>query len=173
MEQEIINRVVRSPLISLDLEDFYPHGERIVFDLKDCLYQGLILREKDFREFVKTHNWAQYQDKYVAIVCSEDAIVPTWAYMLVAVHLSPFARFYVRGSLEQLEQAIFQEVIEKIDIEQYRDKKVVLKGCGKLPIPEFAHIALTRRLSAVVASLMFGEPCSTVPIYKRPKGNYE
>lgn len=169
MAEEIINRVARSPLISVDLEDLYPRGERIVFDLKDCLYQGLILREKDFREFIKTHDWAQYQDKYVAILCSEDAIIPTWAYMLVAVSLEPYARFLVKGDVETLEKAVFQEVISALDVEKYKDKKIVIKGCGKLPIPDFAHIELTRKLRPVVASLMFGEPCSTVPVYKRRK----
>jgi hypothetical protein len=169
MEEQIVNKVARSPLMSLDLEDFYPKGERVIFDLKDCLYQGLILREKDFREFIKVHNWTQYQDKYVAILCSEDAIIPTWAYMLVAVNLEPYARFFVKGDLETLEKGIFQEVISTLNLEEYRDKKIVIKGCGKLPIPEFAHIELTRRLRPVVASLMFGEPCSTVPVYKRRK----
>ncbi|NJL12881.1 MAG: DUF2480 family protein [Microscillaceae bacterium] len=170
MKEEIINRVALSPLISLDLADFYPEGERLVYDLKDNLYQGMILREKDFRDFAKSHDWSQYAGKNVAIICSAEAIVPTWAYMLLAVHLRPFARYFVFGDLAALEQALFQEKIGQIDPEMYRGKKIVVKGCGDLPIPAFAYVALTQKLLPVVASLMYGEPCSTVPLYKRPKG---
>lgn len=169
--EEIVNRVATSPLLSLDLEDFYPPGERALYDIKDNLYEGLILREKDFRAFVKTHEWSWYQDKNVALTCSTDAIVPTWAYMLLTLHLEPYARHIVFGDLAALEQALFQKTLAAIDPEAFRDKKVVVKGCGKLPIPEFAYVEITRLLRPVVSSLMYGEPCSTVPLYKKAREN--
>ena len=169
MEEEIINRVAQSSLISLNLEDYYDHHERVVYDIKDNLFQGLILREKDFRAFVKAHDWSQYQDKNVAIVCTADAIVPTWAYMLLALQLEPYAHHFVFGDLEALEQSLFQQILAKIDVEEFRDKKIVVKGCGDLPIPEYAYVELTRLLRPVVATMMYGEPCSTVPLYKKRK----
>lgn len=169
MEQTIINKVTQSSLITLDLEDFYPKGERVVYDLKNNLFQELILKEKDFREFLKSNDWTSYQDKNVSIICSVDAIIPTWAYMLLAIHLEPFAHYFVFGNLKALEQALFQKALAQINLEDYRDKKVVIKGCGNLPIPEFAYIEITRLLKSTVASLMFGEPCSTVPLYKKPR----
>lgn len=167
--EEIVNRVANSGLISLDLEDFYHEGERIVYDIKDNLFQGLILREKDFRAFLKEHDWSQYEGKNVAIVCSEDAIVPTWAYMLLSLHLSRYAHLVVFGNKEQLEDKLFYDAIGKIDVELFRDKKVVVKGCSKYPVPISAYVEISSLLKPVVQSLMFGEPCSTVPLYKRPK----
>lgn len=169
MEEEIINRVAQSSLISIDLEDYYDQHERVVYDLKDNLFQGLILREKDFRAFVKEHDWSQYQDKNVAIVCTADAIVPTWAYMLLALKLEPYAHHFVFGDLAALEQSLFQQILANIDVEEFRDKKIVIKGCGDLPIPEYAYVELTRLLRPVVATMMYGEPCSTVPLYKQRK----
>ena len=169
MEEEIINRVAQSSLISIDLEDYYDQHERVVYDLKDNLFQGLILREKDFRAFVKEHDWSQYQDKNVAIVCTADAIVPTWAYMLLALKLEPYAHHFVFGDLAALEQSLFQQILGNIDVEEFRDKKIVIKGCGDLPIPEYAYVELTRLLRPVVATMMYGEPCSTVPLYKQRK----
>jgi hypothetical protein len=167
--EEIINKVAKSGLISLDLEEHYHSGERVIYDLKDNLFMGLILKEKDFRAFLKNHDWAQYSDKNVAITCSEDAIVPTWAYMLLAIQLEPYANALVFGSLADLETKLFYDVIAQLDIEQYRDARVVVKGCSKQPVPTAAYVEITRKLSPVVQSLMFGEPCSTVPLYKRPK----
>ncbi len=167
--EEIINRVAGSSLLSLDLEEYYHPGERVVYDLKENLFQGLILREKDFRDFLKTHDWAYYKDKNVAIICSEDAIVPTWAYMLLAVKLQPYAHCLVFGSVEELETKLFCEAIAALDLEFYRGKKVVVKGCSKFPVPTSAYVEISRRLQPVVQSLMFGEPCSTVPIYKKPR----
>ncbi len=167
--EEIINKVAKSGLISLDLENYYHSGERVVYDLKDNLFMGLILKEKDFRAFLKTHDWAQYSGKNVAVTCSEDAIVPTWAYMLLAIQLEPFANAIVFGNLADLETKLFDDAIAQINIEEYRDARVVVKGCSKLPVPTSAYIEITRKLSPIVQSLMFGEPCSTVPLYKRPK----
>ena len=169
MESEIINRVANSALISIDLEDFYPKGERVAFDLKDLLYQGMILREKDLRDFVKAHDWSQYSGKFVAIYCSADAIVPTWAYMLVASKMGGIAQKVVYGTLEHLEQELFSEVLHSINPENYRDAKIVIKGCSKYPVPTYAYVEITRKLLPYVHSIMYGEPCSNVPIYKKPK----
>ncbi len=169
MSEEIVNRVANSGLITLDLEEYYHPGERIYFDLKDLLFQGLILKEKDFRAFVKEHDWSQYKDKNVAITCSTDAIIPTWAYMLIAVQLEPYAHLSVSGTLENLEQALFQQALEKINPEDYKGSRIVVKGCSNLPVPTYAYTEIVRLLRPYAASIMYGEPCSTVPLYKKPK----
>lgn len=167
IQENFVNKVAQSGLITLDPAAFYPQGERIVYDISDNLFQGLILREKDFREFVKGHNWAQYQDKNVAVYCSADAIVPAWAYMLLANRLAPYAREVVFGDAGVLETVLFVKSIALMDAEQYRDQRLVIKGCGDVPVPVSAYVELTKKLTPVVKSLMFGEPCSTVPIYKK------
>ncbi len=169
MEDTIINRVAKSGLISLDLEDFYHAGERVLYDLKDNLFMGLILKEKDFREFLKTHDWQQYSGKNIAITCTEDAVIPTWAYMLLAIHLEPFANAIVFGNLHDLEQKLYAEALAKINFEDYAGAKVVVKGCSKVAVPTTAYVEVTRRLRPYAQSIMFGEPCSTVPLYKKPK----
>lgn len=165
--EEITNRVANSGLITLDLGEMYPAGERVLLDIKDQLFQGLILREKDFREFIATHDWSQYKNKFVAITCTADAIIPDWSWMLLASALQPFAKKIVFGDLEKLETVLFTEVLSAFDSEQYRDARVVIKGCGDKPVPKTAYIELTRVLQPVVKSIMYGEPCSTVPVYKR------
>jgi len=165
--EEIINRVSQSPLISLDLETLYPQGKRVLYDLKDNLFQGLILKEKDFRTFLKTHDWTTYQDAHVAITCSADAIIPTWAYMLLAICLEPHAKTIIYGDMQILENELFRQAIAHIDLAIYKDKKVVVKGCSKLEVPISAYTEIARLLRPLVASLMFGEPCSTVPLYKQ------
>jgi hypothetical protein len=169
MEEQdiIINKVASSGLLTLDLEDYYHPGQRVVYDIKDNLFHGLILREKDFREFLKTHDWSQYTGKNVAIICSADAIVPTWAYMLLATHLEPYANFFVFGDLKTLEEALFTQALAGIDITSFKDARVVVKGCGNLPVPAYAYVEITRLLKPHVKSLMYGEPCSTVPVYKK------
>lgn len=167
MEEKIINRVDQSGLLEINLEDYYPKGERVLIDVKDNLFQGLILKEKDFREFVKGNDWKKYQDKFVAITCSADAIVPTWAFMLIAAALQPFAKKFVFGGLETLETVLFNETLSKINPQDFKDKKVIVKGCGKLPVPDSAYVELTRILAPVAKSLMFGEACSTVPVMKK------
>ena len=169
MEGEIVNRVAQSSLVTFDLEEYYHNGERILFDLKDCLYEGLILKEKDFREFITGHDWGQYAGKNVAITCSAEAIIPKWAYMLVATKLTPVAHMVVFGTLDELENSLFNEALRSIDLNKFKERKVVIKGCGKYPVPEYAYVEITRLLTPVVSSLMYGEPCSTVPLYKRPK----
>lgn len=169
MEDSIINKVANSGLITFDLEDLYDKNERVIYDLKDNLFMGMILREKDFREFLKTHDWSHYAGKNVAIICSEDAIIPTWAYMLLALKLEPVANAVVFGDLAALEDKLFYDAIAKVNPEDYRDARVVVKGCSKVPVPTAAYVEITRKLQPVAQSLMFGEPCSTVPLYKRPK----
>ena len=166
MEKEIINKVDQSGLMDFNLEDYYPKGERVLIDVKNNLFQGLILKEKDFREFVKNENWEKYQDKFVAITCTADAIVPTWAYMLITTSLQPFAKKIVFGDLKTLETILFQESLSKINPEEFRDKKICVKGCGNFPVPESAYVEITRILSPVAKSIMYGEACSTVPIMK-------
>lgn len=168
MPEEIINKVANSGLITIDLEEIYPKGDRILFDLKPLLFQELILKEKDFREFVKQHDWQQYQDKLVAIYCTADAIVPTWAYMLVSIALEPFASKIVFGNLETLEAIVFQEALRTFVYEDYKDKRIVIKGCSNLPVSTNAYVDLVRGLRPFAKSIMYGEPCSTVPLYKAP-----
>lgn len=165
--EEIINKVAQSGLVSIDLKDFYTKGERVVYDLAQNLYQGLILKEKDFRQFLKEHQWQAYTGKNVAIICSADAIVPTWAYMLLAVHLEPYANHFVFGNLEELEIDLFRKKLVQTNWIDYLDKRVVIKGCSDLPIPIYAYVELARILRPITQSIMFGEPCSTVPIYKK------
>lgn len=165
----IINRVSKSGLITLDLEDYYHKGDRIVYDIKDNLYMGLILREKDFREFLKTHDWSYYTNKNVAITCTEEAIIPTWAYMLLAIHLEPYANMVVYGTLEDLETKLYDDAIANIDFKEYIGAKVVVKGCSKVAVPTSAYVEISRRLKPYAQSIMFGEPCSTVPLYKKSK----
>ncbi|MBA3970612.1 MAG: DUF2480 family protein [Bacteroidetes bacterium] len=169
MEDEIINKVSQSGIVTIDLETFYPEGERFLFDIKDLLFQGLILREKDFREYIRNEDWNKYQDKYVALTCSADAIVPTWAYMLLATQLEPVAKRVVFGDLEVLETLLFNDILNKINIPDYADARVVIKGCGDLPVPKAAYVQITNLLRPVAKSIMYGEPCSTVPLYKKPK----
>ncbi len=166
-EEEIVNRVANSSLINIDLQDFYPKGERVLYDLKQNLWQELVLKETEFRAFVKENDWSQYQDKYVAIDCSVDAILPSWAYLLLTVALSPYAKKVVQGNLKTLELVIFQDVIADINVNEYADKRIIIKGCSDLPIPDQAYVDLVQKLKPNVKSLMFGEACSTVPLFKK------
>lgn len=169
MADEIINRIANSKLITIDLEDFYPEGERVLFDISKWLDQGLILREKDFRERVKNHNWEQYNGKYIALTSTTDAIVPSWAYLLIATKISPFSKKLVVGNLEQLETSIFQDIINNLDFSQYQGKPIIIKGCSNKPIPETASVMLVEKLLPIAKTIMFGEACSTVPLFKRRK----
>jgi hypothetical protein len=165
---EIVNRIAQSPIITFKLEEHYPEGERVLLDIKDQLFMGQILREKDFRAFVKEHDWGQYDGKFVAITCSVDAIIPMWAYMLLAVKLEPYARHIAFGSLETLEREVWQQVLDKLDYSQFEDRPVVIKGCSDIKIPEAIYMEVTRRMKPFAKKLSYGEPCSTVPLYKRP-----
>ena len=163
----VVNKVATSGLITLNLEDYLPSGEIAVFDLKDHLFMGLILKEKDFREALKNMDWTAYQDRNVALTCSADAIIPVWAYMLVATYLQPVARDVYVGNKEELQKHLFLKNIATIDTASFEGQKVVIKGCGDIPVGEFAYSEITKLLRPVVQSLMYGEPCSTVPIYKK------
>jgi len=167
MTNNIINRVANSKLELINLEDYYPHGKRVVLDIKDWLYEELVLREKEFRQQAKLFDWEQYNDCYVALTCSSNAIVPAWAYMLLSTYLAPFANKTILGSLDVLETSIYQDIIKALDVSQYKDKSVIIKGCTNKPIPDNAFIQLTTKLKPLVKSLMYGEACSAVPLYKR------
>ncbi|MCO6564654.1 MAG: DUF2480 family protein [Apibacter sp.] len=164
---EIINKIEKSVLITLDLEDVYPKEKRVLFDLKDYLYEGLILREKEFRENLSKLDWKIYENTYVAVTCTTDAIVPSWSYLLIATYLTGVAKLVSFGSLEDLERDIYTEIIKKMDLEIYQDKKIIIKGCSRKPVPQNAYLQLIQKLKPVASSLMFGEACSTVPIYKK------
>jgi hypothetical protein len=169
VENQIINRVAQSPLVVFDLEKLFVPGDRVLIDIKDQLFQEMILREKDFRDYIKAQDWSQYKNKFVAITCSADAIVPTWAFMLLSIVLQPHARKIVFGSIDDLENQIFQESLDAVDWSAYNNAKVVIKGCSKINVPVSVYVEVSNRLRPITSSLMFGEPCSTVPLYKRPK----
>ena len=165
----IENRVAKSSLVDFHLEDYYDKTPRIVYDIKENLFQGFVLKEKEFRAFLKKNDWSEFEGRNVAITCSTDAIVPTWAYMLLVAKLQPYAKNIVFGSLLELENILFQKALANVPLQEYENKKVVVKGCGQLPVPTSAYVEISRLLLPVVSSLMFGEACSTVPIYKKPK----
>lgn len=168
VEDVIINRVANSGLDTINLEDFYHPGKRMTLDIASQLFRGLILKEKDFRDWIKSNDWSVYEGANVSIICSADAIVPTWAYMLVASKLSGVANHFVFGDSESLELSLFQMALQKLNPEEFKDKRIVIKGCGSLPVPVSAYVELSRLLLPHVKTLMFGEPCSTVPVYKKP-----
>ena len=167
MDEVFVNKVAESGIITLDLEEFYPKDETAVFDMKDHLFMGLILKEKDFRETMKGLDLELYKGKNIALTCSADAVIPVWAYMLVVSYLQPIAKEIIFGDAEFLHKTIFLKNISEIKINNYEDKRVVIKGCGELPITEAAYVAITGLLRPVAKSIMYGEPCSTVPIYKK------
>ncbi len=165
--EQIVNKVAESGIITLDLEQFYPKGEIAVFDMKDHLFMGLILKEKDFRAALQTLDWEQYKEKNVAVTCSADAIIPVWAYMLVASYLQPVAKEIVFGDEKTLVQTIISRNLSQIEAQDYNDKRVVIKGCGEISIPDAAYMEVTAKLRPFAKSIMYGEPCSTVPIFKK------
>ena len=169
MSDEIINRVANSKLVTIDLEDYYPDGKRMLLDIKDWLLEGLVLREKDFREQASEHNWEQYKNSFVALYCSTDAIVPAWAYMLLSTYLEPYAIKTVIGDLNTLETSIYQDIISELDVSEFQDKPLIVKGCSNKPIPDNAYIQLTTKLKPIAKSIMYGEACSSVPLYKKSK----
>ena len=168
MSDEIVNKVAESGLITIDLEKYLPQKEEmIVFDLKDFLFMGMILKEKDFREALKHHDWEKYRNKYVAITCSADAIIPVWAYMLVTSYLQSLAKGILVGTEKEIYKSIIINNISSINTSEFTGKRIVLKGCGETPIDDFAYAEATRILQPVAKSIMYGEPCSTVPVYKK------
>lgn len=166
---EIVNKVAQSGLVIFDLEEIYPQGELVVLDIKDQLFQGMILKEKDFRAYVSSTDWSIYSGKHVAITCSTDAIVPVWAFMLLSLNISKHAITVVHGTKEDLITFLFHKVFEQVNWHQYREARIVIKGCSKKEVPIAVYVEATNRLLPLSKSLMFGEPCSTVPLYKRPK----
>ncbi|MES2374774.1 MAG: DUF2480 family protein [Bacteroidota bacterium] len=167
MSDALVNKVAESGLISFDLEEYYPKGTIKLFDLKDYLFMGLILKEKDFRAALQTTDWDGYKDAHVAITCSADAIIPMWAYMLVASYLQPYAKDVVFGDEQKLISTLLLKNLDAVKGEEYTDKRVVVKGCGDVAIPETAYVEITNKLRPFAKSIMYGEPCSTVPIYKK------
>lgn len=167
IQENIVNKVASSGLVTLNLENYYHQGERVLYDIKDNLFHGLILKEQDFRAFIKEHDWTQYSGKNVAIICSADAIVPTWAYMLLANKMQPYANEVVFGTPETLETVLFTKALAKININDFADQRIVVKGCADIEVPVSAYVVITALLSPVAKSIMYGEPCSTVPIFKR------
>jgi hypothetical protein len=167
MPDEILNRVANSKLITLNLEDYYPKGNRVLFDIKDWLFEGFVLREKDFRNQVAEFDWSQFQDAFIALTCSSDAIIPGWAYMLLSIQLEPYAKKIIIGNLEALETSIYQDVLNDLDVSKYEDKPIIIKGCSNKPVPQNAYIMLATKLKPVVKSIMYGEACSSVPLFKK------
>lgn len=167
--EPILNRVANSTLVTFNLEDYYPEGERKLLDIKDWLYKGIILKEKEFRAQLDQHPWEQYKDAFVAISCSSDAIIPGWAYMLITTRLHPYARKIVNGSIEDLETTIYQSVIENLDVSHLSDKSVIIKGCTTKPVPPNAYLWATSKIQSVARSVMYGEACSSVPLFKKSR----
>jgi len=173
MSETIVNKVAESGLVTLDLETYYPKGETALFDLKDFLFMGLILKEKDFREALKKEDWEKYRNKLVAVTCTADAIIPVWAYMLAVSYLQPVVKDVMLGDEKEVHRSLFLKNIDAIDSSDFTDKRIVIKGCGETPIGDFAYAEITKKLLPVAKSIMYGEPCSTVPVYKKaivPKG---
>jgi hypothetical protein len=166
-EQEIINRVAGSVLQVFDLEDYFPEGERVALDISGWLWEGFVLREKEFRDSLKNHDWEQYKGKYIALHCSTDAIVPAWAYMLVTVHLQPFAKKVIQGKTEDINVLLYQELLDGLDYTGYAGKPVIIKGCSKKAVPQEAYVLAAQKLLPFAKSIMFGEACSSVPLYKK------
>ena len=166
---EIINRVASSVLEVFDLEDYYPKGIRTQIDISQWLSEGFLLKEKDFREALKNHDWKQYQDHFVAIHCSTDAIIPAWASILVTIQVTPFAKKIISGTINDLETALYQEILLTIDFSKYQNKPVIIKGCSKKPVPESAYVLAAQSLFPFAKSIMYGEACSAVPLYKSSK----
>ncbi|MDX1913907.1 MAG: DUF2480 family protein [Saprospiraceae bacterium] len=170
LEQPLVNRVANSSLVTIDLEAWYPAGEIVPFDLKDYLFMGLILKEKDFREALLAHDWTQHQGKNLAVFCSADAIIPMWAYMLVATHAAPFVADIALCEPADFPEKAFFKKLAALNISDYEGKRLVIKGCSDKPVPASAYLEITKKLQPVALSIMFGEPCSTVPVYKKAKG---
>jgi hypothetical protein len=167
MSEEIINKVAQSGLLTLDLEEYYPRDEIVLFDLKPLLFREMILKEKEFRTALQAIDWSGYQDKILAVTCTADAIIPPWAYMLIAVQAQPYARLIVLGDRQEALQQAFLANLQRIDLDEFAEKRVIVKGCGDLSVGPFAYLEIARRLQPVVKSMMYGEACSNVPVYKK------
>jgi Protein of unknown function (DUF2480) len=169
MEKDIVNKIALSPLVSFDLADYHDPAPRVGIDIAERLFMGMILKEGDFRAWLETVDWSQYTGQHVHLHCSADAIIPGWTWMLLAIQLQPFASTIVFGSREDLEKAVWQKSLERIDYHQLEGKKIVVKGCGEIQIPQATFVEFIVRLRAIADKLMYGEPCSTVPLWKKEK----
>ncbi len=167
LEEEIINRVANSKLVTFDLEELYPNGERVQFDIADWLLEGIVLYEKDFRAKADIFDWSQYQDKFVALFCSTDAIIPGWAFLFLSLKLTPFAKKVSVGTLDELESLLFSEILQQKNFSEFLDKAVIIKGCAHKPIPQNAYLLLAHKLQPYAKSIMYGEACSSVPLFKK------
>lgn len=171
MEDRIVNRVANSKLVTIDLDSLYPKGERIELDITPWLFQGLIVREKEFRTQLKEHDWNQYKNSYVILSCSSDAIVPGWAYLLITTYLQPFAKLITKGTKEDLNNLLLAQVINELDMKEYQDKPVIITGCSDNPIPETSYLLLLQKLMPIARNIMYGEACSSVPLFRASKAN--
>lgn len=169
MEKEIVNRVAKSPLVTIDLDHLYPKGERVEIDISKWLFQGLVVREKEFRQKLKEEDWTAFKNKYVILSCSTDAIIPGWAYLLIATYLQPIAKRIVQGTKEDLENILFAEVVHSMDLSKYFDKPIIINGCSKYPITESSYLLLLQKLMPIARSIMYGEACSSVPLFKKER----
>ena len=167
MKNPIVNRVAQSPIVTFDLEELYPTGPRMALDIAPWLHEGLIVREKEFRQQLQTHDWTPYTNAFVALHCSTGAIVPAWAFMLVASKLLPFAQTVVVGSLQDLETRLYQNLINRLDVTRFKDKPVIIKGCAHKPVPENAYLMALAKIQPVAKRVLYGEACSSVPLFKR------
>lgn len=167
MDKPIVNRVANSNLMVIDLEDFYPQGKRERIDISEWLFEGVVLKEKEFRKSVDLHDWSQYNGAYIALDCSTDAIIPGWAFMLISIQLAPYAKKISVGSIAELESLLFSEIIESLNLDPYEDKSVIIKGCSNIPIPQNAYVFLAKRLQPIARKIMYGEACSAVPLFKK------
>lgn len=167
--EDIVNRIANSSLITIDLEDYYPAGERTVLDIKDWLYEGLILKEKEFRNTLKNFDWQQFKNHHIALCCSSEAIIPAWAFLLIQTHLHGIAKTVVFGTLEILETVLYTTIIDNLDVSVYKDKPVIVKGCSDKAVPQNAYLLLSKKLQGVARSIMYGEACSAVPLFKKNK----
>jgi hypothetical protein len=167
MDKPIVNRVANSNLMVIDLEDFYPQGKRERIDISEWLFEGVVLKEKEFRKSVDLHDWSQYKGAYIALDCSTDAIIPGWAFMLISIQLAPYAKKISVGSIAELESLLFSEIIESLNLDPYEDKSVIIKGCSNKPIPQNAYVFLAKRLQPIARKIMYGEACSAVPLFKK------
>lgn len=169
MEGKIVNRVAKSKLVTIELDDLYPEGKRTVLDISQWLFQGLVVREKEFRSQLQDHDWEQYKDDYVVLTCSTDAIIPGWAYLLITTYLQPHAKFVVQGSVADLDNLLMEQAINELDVSEYEGKPVIIAGCSNKPIPETSYLLLLQKLMPVARNIMFGEACSTVPLFRNRK----
>src|SRR5690625_826310 len=169
MEGKIVNRVAKSKLVTIELDDLYPEGKRTILDISQWLFQGLVVREKEFRSQLQDHDWEQYKDDYVVLTCSTDAIIPGWAYLLITTYLQPYAKFVVQGSIADLDNLLMEQAINELEVSEYEGKSVIIAGCSNKLIHETSYLLIIQKLMTVARTILFGEACSTVPLFRNRK----